>query len=129
MVIGKVLPDSINGTNILGESTTTNNNKYLSRLPTISPLKFPNSISIDSSRSSLNYNDIDEYEQDTTTIIHNSSNKNYNKNVFTPNTATTAVDSNESRQDLKLKKLRKFSESATTNGNNHFDDVITSHKN
>ena len=128
MVIGKVLPDNINGTHILGESTTTNNNKYVSRLPTISPIKFTNSISIDSTRSSLNHNDIDEYEQDTTTIIHNSNNKNFNKNIFTPNTATTAVDSNDSRQDLKLKKLRQFSETIQS-GKNDFDDVMINHKN
>ncbi|KAL6939058.1 hypothetical protein ACO0OL_000681 [Hanseniaspora opuntiae] len=127
MVIGKVLPDSINSTNILGESTT--NSKYVSRLPTISPIKFTNSVSIDSSRSSLNNNDFDEYEQDTTTIIHNTNNKNINKNIFTPNTATTAVESNDSRQDLKMKKLRKFSESIRSEVNGNFDDGMINHKN
>lgn len=126
MVIGKVLPDNINSTNILGESTT--NSKYVSRLPTISPIKFTSSVSIDSSQSSLNNNDFDEYEQDTTTIIHNTNNKNINKNIFTPNTATTAVESNDSRQDLKMKKLRKFSESIRSEGNENFDEGMIKHK-
>lgn len=146
MVIGRVLPETLSSStsnNALSESTSnnilktmnvnpnisnSNNNKYSSRLQTISPIKLTNSI--DSNGS-------DEETTNATTIHisnHNNDNKNNNSNsrsnllnIFTPNTATTAVDSNYSnsnksdnkksainihKQEMKLKKLRKFTENS-----------------
>lgn len=147
MVIGRVLPESLSSStshNALSESTSNNilktlnvnpninnssSNKYSSRLQSISPIKLTNSI--DSNGS--------DEETTNATTIHISNNNNDNKNnnsnsrsnllnIFTPNTATTAVDSNYSdsnkgdnnkksannihKQEMKLKKLRKFTENS-----------------
>ncbi|XBW38311.1 hypothetical protein QEN19_003900 [Hanseniaspora menglaensis] len=124
MVIGQVLPDSLSfscaNNNALSESTCNNiqkssaNNKYTSRLQSISPIKLSNSF------------DAEDSDEDTTnaTTIHysNGGSKSNLMSIFTPNTATTAVESNKSnsikgginsqifKQDMKLKKLRKFTE-------------------
>lgn len=145
MVIGRVLPESLsfsgNSNNALSESTSNNilkginkslsgTNKYSSRLQSISPIKLDNTIDSDGS---------DEETTNTTTIHYNSNNSRSNLlNIFTPNTATTAVDSNNSesskgddhvnkqinKQEMKLKKLRKFTEE-----NKVLEEEIVEHNN